>query len=141
MWKDKNHKRMKFESMEKAIKSDIVICLVKEGESQVLGCIQYVKIKEDTARFEVLGVHKDHMKKGYAKILIDACENKARSQEIATMELQVLSPRVNPTPEREWLLQWYNKKLGYSIIKTEKHEELWPELADDPIEPCDFIAF
>ena len=57
------------------------------------------------------------------------------------MELQVLSPRKKPTPEREWLMKWYNKKLGYSITKTEKMEELWPERANDPVEPCDFITF
>jgi len=137
MWKP-SAKRVSKTEVEDLLRKSMLI--LGEFDGEIVGSIKYQIINETTSEFGILVADRNYRGKGIGTVLVDAAEQKARSDNKKTMRLELLTPRHWQHPSKEFLKGWYSR-LGYEPSFSEPFEKTNPEKVDMLAAECDFTVW
>jgi GNAT superfamily N-acetyltransferase len=121
--------------------------LIRRGEIaaatsgvDILGSVRIQRLDANTGEFGMLAADPDHRGVGIGRELVAFAEGWARGEGLASMRLEVFTPRAWSHPSKVFLMQWY-ERIGYRRIRTGALDEAHPALAPLLATPCDFAVY
>jgi GNAT superfamily N-acetyltransferase len=115
------------------------IAVARAGE-QLVGAVRLQRLRTGEGEFGMLVADPAYRGTGVGRELVQFAERWARDQDLATMQLEILTPREWAHPSKEFLKAWYTR-IGYRQVRTGQIEESYPELAPHLATPCDFVIY
>jgi GNAT superfamily N-acetyltransferase len=106
----------------------------------IVGAVRVQRLDAMTGEFGMLAADAERRGLGIGRELVAFAEEWARRQGLASMQLEVLTPRTWSHPAKVFLMQWY-ERIGYRQIRTGGLDEAYPALAPLLATPCDFAVY
>jgi GNAT superfamily N-acetyltransferase len=107
-----------------------------ESDGHIVGSVRLHDIAEDVSEFGLLVAAPEERGRGVGRALLDFVERDGRERGLRAIQLELLSPREWAHPSKEFLREWYGRR-GYGLIRTERPEVRYPQLAALLATPCD----
>jgi N-acetylglutamate synthase-like GNAT family acetyltransferase len=93
--------------------------------NEILGFVTITKINSKTLTFSMLTVIEKYHHRGYGNILITYVIDKAYSEKVETIFIEILCAKKWKHDQKEVLIKWY-KKNGFKYLKSFSFESLYP---------------
>lgn len=110
------------------------------SEGIIVGSVRIQRLDAATGEFGMLAADPERRGLGIGRELVAFAEEWARQHGLASMQLEVLTPRAWTHPSKVFLMQWY-ERIGYRHIRTGALDEAHPALAPLLATPCDFAVY
>lgn len=107
---------------------------------QIVGCIRYFKVSQDTCEFGMLSSHQNYRNLKIGTQLVSEAENQARKQGLKKMQLFLLQGKEIKSEEKDLISRWYTR-LGYVRVQDFELNEIDPELSNKLLIPAVFCYF
>jgi GNAT superfamily N-acetyltransferase len=124
-----------------------IAVLIRQGElavatvaGTIVGSVRTHQLDSLTGEFGMLAADPERRGVGIGRELVAFAENWALKRGLASMQLEVLTPRDWIHPSKVFLTQWY-KRIGYRHIRTGALDTGYPALAPLLATPCDFVVY
>ena len=109
---------------------------VASRDGHIVGSVHVHQISHDTSEFGMLVAAPDHRGAGVGRTLVDFAERHSREHGLRAIQLELLVPREQEHPSKEFLKSWYGR-IGYRLIRTRSVDDTHPHLAPLLATPCD----
>jgi GNAT superfamily N-acetyltransferase len=113
---------------------------VAERDGAIAGTVHVEDIEDGAALFGMLAAAPEHRGAGVGGALVDFAERHAAARGRRAMRLELLVPRGWEHASKEFLKGWYGRR-GYRVIRTDRMDELYPQLAPRLACPCDLLVY
>jgi GNAT superfamily N-acetyltransferase len=110
------------------------------SEGIIVGSVRTHRLDPQVGEFGMLAAAPARRGLGIGRALVAFAEDWARRSGLASMQLEVLTPRDWTHPSKAFLMQWY-ERIGYRHIRTGALDEAYPALAPLLATPCDFAVY
>jgi GNAT superfamily N-acetyltransferase len=110
------------------------------SDGVILGSVRVQRLDAMTGEFGMLAADPARRGFGIGRELVAFAEEWARHHGLASMQLEVLTPRAWTHPSKMFLIHWY-ERIGYRHIRTGALDEAHPALAPLLATPCDFAVY
>lgn len=115
------------------------LVLAHDGDDLV-GAARVRRLPGGEAELGMLVAHPERRGAGIGRDLIAYAEGWARTEGIATMQLELLVPQSWVHPVKQFLYEWYSR-LGYQVVRKGSFADDYPALAPRLATPCDYLIF
>jgi GNAT superfamily N-acetyltransferase len=109
-------------------------------EGRLVGCAYVRPLEAETADLGLISAVPDQWGRGVGRELVRSAEELMRSQDVTTMQLELLVPKGWVHPEKDRLRSWYTR-LGYRVVRTAPVGEVAPQIESGLAVPCEFLIF
>jgi GNAT superfamily N-acetyltransferase len=106
----------------------------------IVGAVRVQRLDAGTGEFGMLAADAARRGLGIGRELVAFAEEWARRCGLASMQLEVLTPRAWSHPSKVFLMQWY-ERIGYRHVRTGALDEAYPALAPLLATPCDYVVY
>ncbi len=121
-WKKNYYRISKKECLNLISKNELYVLA---NRNEILGFVVIKKINSKIITFSMLTVIEKHHNKGYGNFLIKYIFDKANSERIETVLIEILCAKHWGHPQKEFLTKWYTN-LGFSFINNFSFESKYP---------------
>jgi GNAT superfamily N-acetyltransferase len=109
-------------------------------EGRVVGCAYVRPLDAETADLGLISAAPEQWGSGVGRELVRAAEALMRSQDVTTMQLELLVPKGWVHPEKDRLRSWYTR-LDYRVVRSAPVHEVAPHIEPRLAVPCEFLIF
>ncbi|HEY1322998.1 MAG TPA: GNAT family N-acetyltransferase [Streptosporangiaceae bacterium] len=110
--------------------------VVARRDGEIVGSVRVHDVDGDASEFGMLVAAPAHRGTGVGRALLDFVERRGSERGHRAVRLEVLVPRTWSHPSKEFLFEWYGRR-GYRIVRIERPEGPYPQLAPLLATPCD----
>ena len=121
-WKENYYRISNNDCIELINKNELYVL---SNSNEILGFVTIRKKNSKTLTFSMLTVIEKYHNKGYGNLLINYIFNKANSEGIETILIEILCAKNFKHAQKEILIRWY-KKNGFKYVKSFSFESLYP---------------
>jgi len=137
IWKE-NHQRIDRRMLAEMIKKREI--MVAEVNNILAACVHIKLLNHSVAKFGMLTVAPAFKGKKLGSILVKEVEQYAIKKGRSRMRLELLTPKENYNPGKQFLLKWY-KRIGYHFFKQLSFDEIDPKENENLRVSCFFNLY
>ena len=121
-WKENYYRISNNDCIELINKNELYVL---SNLNEILGFVTITKINSKTLTFSMLTVIEKYHHRGYGNLLITYIIDKAYSEKMETIFIEILCAKNFKHAQKEILIKWY-KKNGFEYLKSFSFESLYP---------------
>lgn len=109
-------------------------------DDRLVGCVRVVRLTDHAAEFGMLAAAPQFRGLGAGRELVRFVEERCAASGCTVMQLEVIRPRENSLPSKDFLARWYSQ-LGYRLVHTGPVGAPHPELEGLLVVPCEVDTY
>jgi GNAT superfamily N-acetyltransferase len=117
---------------------EIVVARLDGGDGSVVGTVRVQRLDEHTGEIGMMAADPAYRQMGVGTELANFARALCRRRGATTVEIELLVPQGWDQPSKQFMAEWV-KRRNYTVVRTGKLEERYPELAPQLATPCDFV--
>jgi GNAT superfamily N-acetyltransferase len=117
---------------------EIVVARLGAGDGSVVGTVRVQQLDEHTGEIGMMAADPAYRQMGVGTELANFARELCRRWGATTVEIELLVPQGWDQPSKQFMAEWV-KRRNYTVVRTGRLEERYPELAPQLATPCDFV--
>jgi GNAT superfamily N-acetyltransferase len=137
LWRDGTSRTTPAEVREFGRDGEIAVARL---DGRIVGSVRVQRFDGGVGEFGMLAAEPGHQGSGIGSRLVRFAEGLSEERGLATMQLELLTPKTWTHPTKQFLHEWYTR-IGYQTVRTSSIDEQYPDLAPLLATPCDFVIY
>ncbi len=117
---------------------ELVIARLDDGDRTIVGTVRVQQLDERIGEIGMMAADPDYRQMGVGTELANFARELCRRRGATILEIELLVPQGWEQPSKQFMAEWV-KRRRYTVVRTGRLDERYPELAPQLATPCDFV--